>query len=141
MEKILSLLSVPILLYFAYRNFYQAKKIEDEKYEKEKKLKPEQKIQMNLKQDQKHKIFLYLIPVGVLLMYVLKNTLVGYFIGFGTLGLAFKIWFELFMRWTKNQPFNKFILIISFILFIILITLLGALFWPQLEFIYQNKLK
>jgi hypothetical protein len=142
MEKLLvTVIFAPIFFYLAYRKFRLAKKIEDEEYEKEKKLTPKQKVETNLRQDQKHKNFFYLIPVGILLMFILKNTIIGYFIGFGTIGLVGKIWIDLFIRWTKSQPYNKAILIMSFILFIFLIALLAALFYPQILYIYQDEIK
>ena len=58
-------------------------------------------------QDKKHKIFISLAVAGMFLMFFMRNTFVGFFVGFGSMSLVFKTSFALFERWSKKQPYDK----------------------------------
>lgn len=145
MEKILTIILFIIVMvlsgYSIRRNFKKAIKSQNEEYIKEKSATPKQKVETNIQQDQKHKMFIYITLVCILLMFFFKNTFIGYFVGFGCLFLMGKNSGELGKRWSKKQPYNPKILVISFLLMLTALALIAILYYPQLQFMYQDRVK
>lgn len=116
----------------------QARKISIEEDMKESLITPAQKKEIQIKQDKRHKIFIYIALAGILLMFFLKNSFVGYFIGFSCIILMGKNSMELGTRWSKKQSWNPKILVISFLLLLVALSLIAWLYYPQLQFMYQD---
>jgi hypothetical protein len=141
MEKILLIvLFIGGGAYFVVRDLKGAIKYQKEEDLKESLITPKQRIKINTKQDQIHKIFIYLVLAGIFILFFLKNTFIGYFLGWGCLLLMGKNTLELGLRWSKSQPWNPKILVISFLLLLIILALIGGLYYPQMQYIYQDEI-
>jgi len=139
--QIIAFLCLIALSYSFSQYVKQAKKISLEEDLRESLITPKQREGIYIKQNKRHKFFIYIALVGILLMFVLKNTFVGYFIGFGCLILMGGNLTVLGIRWTKKQPWEPKILIISFLLLILIISLIAYLYYPQLQYMYQDRIK
>ena len=141
MEKILLIILFLSGYYFIYLRFKKEQKISKEEDLKESLMTPTQKTEITTKQDQKHRIFIYLALAGIFIMLFLKNTFVGYYIGFGCIVLMGKNSAELGIRWTKKQPWDKKIMVTSFLLLLVALVLIATLYYPQLQITYQDRVK
>ena len=121
-------------LYLAYIYFKKSIKIEKENDLIESRRTPKEKEELNIRQNSKHKIFIYLSIGALFLMLFLKNTFTGFFLGFGGLALNAIILGESM----RNKNKDKIRIAISIILLTILVGLMAALYMPQLEYMYGD---
>lgn len=129
------------IIYRSYKDLQKAIKVQKEENIKESLMTTAQKVEINTKQNKKHKIFICIALAGIILVLVLKNTFIGYFIGFGCMFLMLTNSMELGIRWSKKQSWNPKILIISFLLLLLTLSLTAWLYYPQLQFMYQDRVK
>ena len=98
--------------------------------EQEKLKSTEEKKEEILAQDKKHKIAIYISLFGIVLLLLLKNTTLGFNIGYIILLITFVNWLKLLMR--KKIYARPKMLTSSFLLFLAALIILAGFYYPQI---------
>lgn len=126
---------IPLIFYtLNWKKLKKDKKLEDDL------IVNQQREKINLNQDKRYKYFICLSLAGGVITLFLRNSLIGFFIGLGSVGLAIQIFVNSFERWSRKESYNIYMLIGSFLLIIILLALIAALYMPQLEDFYKGEI-
>lgn len=77
-----------------------------------------------------YKIILLLMVVGIFLSPILKNTSLGFVLGYGTMLAGGFVAAITLRRWAEGKPINKIVLVIDIILILVLLVL-NAIYYPD----------